>query len=163
MSDASSESSKTQWNIAFANLLLRLWIGLRLFMAGVDKFRAGDGTNATFNMENYEKKTGAIAKLTAEKGFLPQWMCDPYAKGIGYALLLAAVWVVLGLGLEVGLVFAGFVFLSLGFGLSTLPDDGEVVLIGIQVFFVAATLMTCRHKALSLDGLFFGRKSDKED
>jgi uncharacterized membrane protein YphA (DoxX/SURF4 family) len=163
MSDDSSESSKTQWNIAFANLLLRLWVGLRLFMAGVDKFRAGDGKDATFNMLNYDNKTGRIAKLTYEHGFIPENLCNLYAKGIGYALLVAGVWVVLGLALEVGLFFSGLVALSLGFGLATLPDDTEVSWIGVLILIIAAALVTSRHKALSLDGLFFRRKGAKND
>jgi hypothetical protein len=160
MSDASSESPKTQWNIAFANLLLRLWIGLRLFMAGLDKFRAGDGKAVTFNIENYKTKTTRIATLTSEHGFLPDNLCNMYAQSIGYVLLLAGAWAVIGLFLEVGLFFAGLVVLSLGLGLATLPDDTEVVYIGIHVLVIAAALITSRHKAISLDGLFFRRKSE---
>lgn len=161
MSADSSESLKTQWNLVFANLLLRLWIGLRLFMAGLDKFRAGDGANTTFNLENYKTKTGRIAQLTWEHGFLPQKLCEAYAQPLGYILIAAGVWAVIGLFLELGLLFAGFVVLSLGLGLATLPDDTEVVYIGIHILIIAAALATSRHKTLSLDGLFFRRsKSD---
>ena len=31
--------SKFRSEVAFANLILRLWVGLRLFMAGIVKFR----------------------------------------------------------------------------------------------------------------------------
>ncbi len=164
MSEDSSASApalpKIQWNLVFANLLLRLWVGLRLIGAGLDKFRAGDGTSATFNLENYKTKTGAIAKLTADHGFLPQSLCDAYAQPLGYILIAAGLWAVVGLFLELGLLFAGFVVLSLGVGLATLPDDTEVVLIGIHVLIIAAALATSRHKSLSLDGLLFRRKAD---
>ena len=45
MSDNIS-SCCTRLDLAFANLITRLWVALRLFMAGVDKFRAGDGAEA---------------------------------------------------------------------------------------------------------------------
>lgn len=148
-------------HLTFANLILRLWIGLRLFMAGVDKFRAGDGAqNATFSMENYETKTARIAKLMADNSFLPANLCDLYAKNIGYVLLAVGAWVVIGLFTELSLLVAGLTVLSLGFGLAALPDDTEVVYIGIHVLVIAAALATCRNKGISLDGLFFRKKAD---
>ena len=159
MSD-SSRSSSNHWDLALANLLLRLWIGLRLVFAGIDKFRYGSGADATFNMENYEKKMAAIAKLTYNNGFLPENLCNLYAKPLGYLLLVAGVWAVLGLFGRLGLFFAGLVFLSLGVGLATLPDDTEVLFIGVHILIVAAALATNQHSKFSLDGLLFGKKKN---
>jgi len=148
-------------HLTFANLILRLWIGLRLFMAGVDKFRSGDGAqNVTFSMENYETKTARIAKLMSDNSFLPANICDLYAKSIGYMLLAVGAWVVIGLFTELSLLVAGLTVLSLGFGLAALPDDTEVVYIGVHVLVIAAALATCRNKGISLDGLLFRKKAD---
>ena len=165
--------SKFRFDLAFANLLLRLWIGMRLLGAGIDKWRAGscfgfkgvgpDGaeidiaSGVTFSAENYDKKLANIAKLTFDKGFLPKPLCDMYAKPLGYILLGVGAWVILGLLSELSLFAAGLVFLSLGVGLATLPDDTEVVFIGIHILIVAAALATSRHKNFSIDGLFFRR------
>lgn len=157
MSDSSCSSSN-RWDLAFANLLLRLWIGLRLVFAGLDKFRSGSGSDATFNLENYEKKMAAIAKLTYNNGFLPENLCNLYAKPLGYLLLIAGVWAVIGLFSRLGLFFAGLVFLSLGVGLATLPDDTEVLFIGVHILIVAAALATNQHSKFSLDSLFCGKK-----
>lgn len=156
MSDSSCSSS-CRWDLAFANLLLRLWIGLRLFFAGLDKFRAGSGSDTTFNLENYQKKMQAIANLTHENGFLPQNLCELYAKPLGYLLILGAIWAVLGLCSRLGIFFCGLLFLSLGVGLATLPDDTEVVYIGVHVLIAAGALATNQHNQLSLDGLLFRR------
>ena len=148
-------------HLTYANLILRLWIGLRLFMAGVDKFRSGDGAgNVTFSMENYATKTARIAKLMSDNSFLPANMCDMYAKSIGYVLLVVGAWVVVGLCTEFSLLVAGFTVLSLGFGLASLPDDTEVVYIGVHILVIAAALATCRNKGISLDGLLFRKKAD---
>lgn len=147
-------------DFAFAHLLLRLWVGLRLFMAGLDKFRAGSGDQATFNMENYHKKSEQIAGLMSANSFLPKKMCDLYAQGIGFALVAVGLWVVLGIFTEFSLLAAGLVFLSLGFGLAALPDDTEVVFIGVSILVTAAALMSAKAKQLSLDGVLFRRKAD---
>jgi thiosulfate dehydrogenase (quinone) large subunit len=151
---------RIQWNMVFANLLLRAWIFIRLVGAGLDKFRAGDAETTTFSLDNYDAKMKLISKTTYEHGFLPKALCDAYAKPLGYILLAAGAWVLLGLFMDLSLLFAGFVVLSLGVGLATLPDDTEVVYIGIHVLIIAAALVTARHKSLSVDGLFFRRRVD---
>ena len=85
MSDktCSTTSCCPRLDLAFANLITRLWVGMRLFMAGVDKFRSGDGAAATFNAGNYDTKTGVIAKLMTDNSFLPAFLppaaIDAYA------------------------------------------------------------------------------------
>lgn len=158
MSEAKQETSCCTCSLAYANLLLRLWIGLRLFMAGVDKFRLGSGTNATFSMENLHKKSDLIANLMSTNSFLPAWACNLYAKSIGFALLAVGIWVVVGIFTDLGLFAAGLVVLSLGFGLAALPDDVEVVYIGIHILVIAAALATAKSNKFSLDGILRGKK-----
>jgi thiosulfate dehydrogenase [quinone] large subunit len=156
-----------RFDLAAANLITRLWVGMRLFMAGLDKFRSGDGAAATFNMGNYETKTGVIAKLMSDNSFLPAvlpgWAIDQYAHSIGFILLLVGLWVVIGLFSEWSLLAAGLTFLSLGFGLAALPDDTEMTVnigIGIAITFLA--LSTVKHGYLSLDGLLRQKKSGEK-
>ena len=164
MSDKScSTPCCPRFDLAFANLITRLWVGMRLFMAGVDKFRSGDGAAATFNAGNYETKSGVIAKLMTENSFLPAFLpptaIDAYAHGIGYALLFVGVWVALGLFSELSLFAAGLTFLSLGFGLAALPDDTELgVNIGIGIIITYLALNTAKHGFLSLDGMLRRKK-----
>ncbi|RBP36593.1 DoxX-like protein [Roseimicrobium gellanilyticum] len=160
MSEESNDRS-FRLDLAFAHLLLRLWVAERLIMAGVDKFRKGaTADGATFNMENYKAKSAQIADLMASNSFLPKWMCEQYAMGIGFALLGVGAWVLIGLFTEFSLLAAGLVFLSLGFGLAALPDDTEVVYIGVSILITATALMTAKAKQISLDGLLFRRKAD---
>lgn len=153
MSEAKQESSCCNLSLAYANLLLRLWIGLRLFMAGVDKFRAGNGANTTFSMENFHKKSEQIAGLMSNNSFLPAWACNLYANSIGFVLLAVGIWVAVGIFTELGLLIAGLVVLSLGLGLAALPDDTEVVYIGIHVLIIAAALATVKNNKLSVDAV----------
>lgn len=144
---------------AYAHLITRLWVALRLVMAGIDKFRAGSGETATFSMENYHKKSEQIAELMSSNSFLPADMCKLYAGSIGYVLLAVGIWVAIGLFTELSLFAAGLVLLSLGFGLAALPDDTEVVMIGVSILIAAAALMTAHAKTFSVDRLFFRKKA----
>ncbi len=164
MSDkACSSHCCPRFDLAAANLVTRLWVGMRLFMAGVDKFRSGDGAEATFNAANYETKTGLIAKLMTDNSFLPAILpasaIDAYAHSVGYLLLVVGAWVAVGLFSELSLLAAGLTFLSLGFGLAALPDDTELgVNIGIGVMITFLALSTAKHGYLSLDGLLRRKK-----
>lgn len=157
MTDSSTPALRLE--LVFANLLLRLWIGMRLLFAGIDKFRYGNGRDATFSLANYEKKMDAIAKITHSNGFLPEYLCNLYAKPLGYLLILGGLWAILGIYSRLGMLFCGFTFLSLGLGLATLPDDTEVLYIGVHILIVAAALATNPHNKISLDGVLFRSKS----
>lgn len=157
MSD-SCHSHKTRIELVFANLLLRLWVALRLVMAGLDKFRDGDGANTTFNLEIYAKKMDQIAQATHERGFLPLPLCHLYAKPLGYLLLLAGLWAAVGLFSRVGLFVCGLTMLSLGFGLATMGDDAEVVYVGVHILIIAGALATNHANKISLDGILFRKK-----
>jgi len=169
MSDktCSTTSCCPRLDLAFANLITRLWVGMRLFMAGVDKFRSGDGVAATFNAGNYDTKTGVIAKLMTDNSFLPAFLppaaIDAYAHGIGYALLFVGVWVALGIFSEISLLAAGMTFLSLGFGLAALPDDTELgVNIGIGIIITYLALTTAKNGFISIDGIFKRKKKSAD-
>lgn len=162
MSDSESPSTKCNncCGYAYAHLLLRLWVGMRLFMAGLDKFRWGNGPTVNFGLENYAKKTDPLAKLMTDNSFLPEIACKNFASVVGYILIPVGIWVVIGLFTELGLLAAGLVFLALGFGLAALPDDTEVVSnIGLSILIVAAALVTSKAKTFSLDRLFFRKKA----
>lgn len=162
MSDSSSESKCCSgYSLSFANLILRLWVAMRLFMAGIDKFRWGNGADTTFSLENYAKKTKPIADLMSSNSFLPEAMCQSFAGVIGYILVPVGLWVAVGIFTEFGLLAAGFVFLMLGFGLAALPDDTEIVTnIGLSILIVAAALLTSKAKILCLDNLLFRKKAE---
>jgi thiosulfate dehydrogenase [quinone] large subunit len=136
-------------------------------MAGVDKFRAGDGASATFNMANYEAKSAQIAKLMTDNSIVPAAMVGPYAHYIGFVLLGVGAWVAIGLLSEYALFAAGVTLLSLGFGLAALPDDMELTAnIGVGIIITGLALMTNKYGFLSLDGLFGrgrGRKNSNTE
>jgi thiosulfate dehydrogenase [quinone] large subunit len=171
MSDQACSSSSNakccpRFELAAAHLIARLWVAMRLFMAGLDKFRSGDGAAATFNMGNYETKTNLIAKLMSDNSFLPSvlpgFAIEAYAHSVGFILVIVGLWTALGIKSTWALLVAGLTFLSLGFGLAALPDDTELTAnIGIGVMITFLALSTAQHGYLSLDGLLSRGKAPK--
>ncbi len=137
--------------IMYAAFMLRLWIGMRLFFAGLDKFRIKG--EATFSIEAYKGNVQVIADTIAEHTPLTQQLCDLYAAPLGYLLVGIGVLVILGLFTRLSLLAAGVMFISLGVGLMLLPDDFEAVMIGIQVAITAFALSLWWHDRISVDGI----------
>lgn len=136
---------------AAASLILRLWIGLRLFFAGIEKFRAGSGADMSWTLENYKDKMGKIAEVTADNSILPPWICDLYAYPLGFLLVGFGVMCLVGIFTRFSLLVAGLLFVSLAFGLMVLPDDQGSLDLGLHVAITAFALLVCQHDKLTLD------------
>jgi uncharacterized membrane protein YphA (DoxX/SURF4 family) len=160
MSDKSCNSCcRLEWT--YAHTILRLWVGLRLFMAGIDKFRTKGAT--TFSFENLGKNLEPIQKLMEDNtpGFLlPKFMIAPYFYALTAGLIIAGITSLLGVCTRLSLFIGGLLFVSLSHGIMALPDDKDAVWLGIQVAITAFALITSSHNQLSVDGLLFrGKKS----
>ncbi len=160
MSDKSASCCRLEWT--FAHLILRLWVGLRLFMAGIDKFREKGGT--TFSFGNLKTNLTPIEKLMTENTpnfLLPDAVIAPYFYVLSFALVIVGFTCILGIATRLSLLLGGLLFVSLSFGIMALPDDKDAVWLGIQVAITAFALITASHNKLSVDGLFFGKKSSE--
>ncbi len=152
--------SKCSLDWAFAHLILRLWVGLRLFMAGLDKLRekGGDG----FGFQFIEKSMAPIIENMgkyANTHVLPEFAIKPYAMVLPWLLLIAGITCILGVCTRWALLLGGLTFVSLAFGLMAMPDDTEAVYRGIEVALTALALMTAAHNKFSVDGLLCSKKS----
>ena len=136
-----------------ASFLLRIWVGLRLFFAGLEKFKMGAGVDASYSISNYSKKMGMIAETTAEHSFLPGWACKAYALPLGPLLIFVGLACLIGVCTRLSLLAAGLLFVSLAFGLMVLPDDAGALNLGIHVAITAFALCLSRYDWLSLDWL----------
>jgi uncharacterized membrane protein YphA (DoxX/SURF4 family) len=155
MTNDSSTCNRCDW--AYAHLILRLWVGLRLFFAGLDKFRqkGGDG----FGLEWVEKSMAPIVENMEQYAFLPKFAVAPYGIVLPWALLLVGLWAALGFATRLGLLAAGLTFVSLSVGLMALPDDNQVVMRGVEVALTALALMTASANKWSVDGLLGRNKA----
>jgi thiosulfate dehydrogenase [quinone] large subunit len=133
-------------NEAWAFLLLRLFLGLRLLLAGLDKYER-DGA---YSFAAYYTNARRIAAGIADHSFLPGWLTYPYAYTLGHLMLALGGLLLLGVCTRVLLVVAGLVFLSLAAGLMAVGEDGGVAWLGIHLLATAAALVLARHERLAL-------------
>lgn len=152
---------------AWACFFLRIWIALRLTLAGITKF-LDKNEEDKWELAK-ENATGAMEKITGSMKThtpIPQWMLDQYAAVLPYALTGVGCWVAIGLFTRLSLIAAGGLILSLTFGLLILPDDVAGTMRGIEIIIVALALITAKHNIFAVDNLInlaIGGNRDDDD
>jgi uncharacterized membrane protein YphA (DoxX/SURF4 family) len=169
--------------LAFGALLLRLWVGMRLLFAGLEKWKnkvtvvvdESTGETKTFwrydvfadnAAEVYKTNMGRITSNMNNDSPLQLWMIEQFASTLGWMLLIVGAWVIIGLASRTALIAAGFVFLSLTFGLATIGADPEIVERGIEIGLVVGALALARYQVFGVDGLIrlaMGKSSGSGD
>lgn len=163
---------KVPWTGATCGfLLIRLWVGFRMLLSGVDKFEK-DGE---LSLETYAATTESLKNLIVEHGrildstmrsfftLLPFWDETPawaertmafcvnaFAYSLGWVLLVNGVLLILGIFSRFNLFLAGLIYLGLSIGLMSLPDEQGVAWLAIHMGLVAIGLSMSRYSKLNL-------------
>lgn len=166
-------------NLTFAFWLLRLFMGARLILSGLEKLGyfvakgtaslsdavqakawfgpSGlgskvevDGKEALLNEGFGDGKMWPIAKAMMDYSSLPAWSIKPFMIGLPYAMLLSGILILLGLFNRLGWFLAGLIWFSLAFGQMLLPDEGTVQQLGLYLFISALALCLINHNRIRL-------------
>lgn len=147
MSDSIPErSGRVRGSPTAAFLLLRLFLGLRAFLAGVEKFEL----NGRYSLENYSQNMGRMASGITGASFLPLWATKAFAFSLGYVLLLLGVTILLGIKTRLSLIAMGLVYVALSFGLMAVQESDGVAWLGVHVGMTAAALLLVHHNRIAL-------------
>ena len=139
---SSQPSSERTW----AFLLLRLFIGLRTLLAGVEKFESG----GIYSLANYMQAMGKMAEGITGASFLPLWATRGFALPLGFVLIALGVALLLGLKPGLTLRATGLVYVGLAFGLMAVQEGEGVAWLGIYVVMIAAALVLVSHSRYNL-------------
>ena len=150
MSKSSDESCCCRIELVFAALILRLWVGMRLFFAGLAKFEGAEGGYALGNLKGNMDK---IAQGMIADTPIPHFMVKGFTFVLPWALLVIGALILVGFARKISLFAGGLLLLGLGFGLMLLPDDIEAVRIGVSVIVTAFALFLSQHDKISVDGI----------
>src|SRR5688572_31822745 len=96
--------ARCEYTAAF--LLLRLFLGLRTLMAGLEKFEA----NGSFSTANYSENMTRMATGISNNSVIPLWAAKAFAMPLGYILTILGVTILLGIKSRVSLFIAGLVY-----------------------------------------------------
>jgi thiosulfate dehydrogenase (quinone) large subunit len=134
----------SEYTTAF--LLLRLFLGLRTLIAGIEKFEA----NKTFSFANYTENMSRMATGISNYSLIPLWAAKSFAMPLGFLLTLLGLAVLLGVKSRISLFLSGLVYVALGFGLMAVQEGEGVAWIGMQVLMFVAALVLVRHERFAV-------------
>src|SRR5690348_338019 len=171
------ESTETRvpapcWDFTLAFLLLRLWLGVRALLTGIEKFSAFktiqkpfvdpvtgmvDSSGAMievkqkfYSFTNYSAIPQSLKDKFATEPLLPHAATTPFYGVLGPALILLGLMLIIGVGTRISLFIQGLIYIALTIGLILIKQDDGVAWLGIHVALVALALMLVRHNRFSL-------------
>lgn len=145
MSDPSSPSvSRCEYTHAF--LVLRLFLGLRALLAGLEKFES----KGSYSFVGYYENMKRLASGITGASFMPLWATKFFAFSIGYILIVLGITILLGIKTRCSLFLMGLVYVSLSFGLMAVQESEGVAWIGMHVALVAGALVLVQHNRFAL-------------
>jgi thiosulfate dehydrogenase [quinone] large subunit len=142
----SSNLTVARFEYTAAFLLLRLFLGLRTLLAGIEKFES----RGTYSFENYSENMNRMAQGITGASFLPLWMTKPFAMSLGYVLTILGVALLIGLKTRTTLVLTGLIYVGLSFGLMAVQEGEGVAWLAAQLLMLVAALVLVRHDRFAI-------------
>jgi thiosulfate dehydrogenase [quinone] large subunit len=153
-------------------LVLRLWLGVRATLAGIEKFGvyktvklplidpATGQPDASGVLHNVSIKSYALANYSgvpkplldkfANEPILPHFALPLFNYALGPALILSGVMLLIGLGTRVSLLVQGLIYLALTVGLILIDKPDGIAYLGINVGLVALALVLVKNNKFSI-------------
>lgn len=150
----------------FAYWTLRLWLGLRALLSGLDKYAGRvreqvplldefgepdiNGTmveveRKVYGLSHYTPMPPSLAERIAAEPLMPAWGMSLYGALLGPALILTGLALLLGVAPRISLFIMGLIYTTLSIGLILLNESGGIAWLGIHVLMVAAALRLVGH------------------
>lgn len=173
MSEASSSNANPIEKLTdtFGYLVLRVWLGLRALLTGVEKyagteiieeplldeFGEPDLNGAmveiktkVYGMEHYHGVPPPLANKFAAEPLLPGWGLSLFDAVLGPALIILGVTLLIGLAPRISLLLQGLLYSGLSVGLILLNESGGIAWLGIHVLLVAVALRLVKYDRFSV-------------
>ena len=146
MSESPTPSTPCRCEYTYAFLVLRLFLGLRALLAGLEKFES----KGTYSIANYTANMERMATGITGASFIPLSLSKSFALSLGYVLVLLGVAILLGIKTRFTLFLMGLVYVGLSFGLMAVQEGDGVAWLGMHVALVAGALVLVQHNRLAL-------------
>jgi thiosulfate dehydrogenase (quinone) large subunit len=141
MSDLPSSTSTRRCEYTAAFLLLRLFLGLRTLLAGIEKFEA----KGTYSFANYHDNMTRMATGITGASFLPLWATTNFAMTLGYVLTVLGAALLLGVKSRLTLIVMGLVYVGLSFGMMAVQESEGIAWLAIHVGLIVGALLLVRY------------------
>lgn len=156
---------------SFAFLVLRLWLGVRSLLTGLEKFAGieikerplldefGDEDisgamvavkEKVYGISNYNGLPQPLYDKFAAEPLMPVWALDLYSGVLGYILIALGVLLLIGALPRITLLASGLVYVSLSVGLILLNESGGVAWLGTHAMLIALALMLVKYNKYAI-------------
>jgi thiosulfate dehydrogenase (quinone) large subunit len=154
-------------DLTLAFLVLRLWLGVRAILAGIEKFSAyktiqkplvdpvtgmEDPSGAMidvkikfYSLTNYSGIPVPLKDKFADEPLLPKFALSTFDHLLGPALIVTGMMLLLGLGTRLSLSVQGLIYTALTVGLILIKQEDGVSWLGIHIALIALALMLATH------------------
>ena len=146
MSETSSSSPATRSEHSYAFLIIRLWLGLRALLAGLEKFES----QGAYSFEAYYTNMKRMAAGITGASFLPMWATKLFAMSVGYLLIVVGLTLLLGIKTRLTLLAHGLLYVALSFGLMVVQEGEGVAWLGMHVVLVVGGLLLAQYNRFAL-------------
>lgn len=146
MNESSPNLIVARFEYTAAVLLLRLFLGLRTLLAGIEKFES----KGTYSFANYSENMGRMSQGITGASFLPLWATRPFAMSLGFVLTILGIALLLGLKTRTTLILTGLIYVGLSFGLMAVQEGEGVAWLGAQILMIVAALVLVRHDRFAI-------------
>lgn len=150
----------------FAYWTLRLWLGIRALLTGLEKYAGTvreqvplldefgqpdingtmvDVERKVYGLSHYHALPPPLADRLANEPLMFGWAMSAYGALLGPLLILTGITLLLGVVPRITLLVMGLLYVSLTVGLILLNENGGVAWLGIHVLLVVAALRLVAH------------------
>jgi thiosulfate dehydrogenase [quinone] large subunit len=158
---------KAKWDLTYAFLVLRLWLGVRTLFVGIQKYAAYKSVavplidpttgqpDASGVMVNVSVKSYALANYAgipaplrdkfAHEPLFPGFALVAFDRILGPALILTGVMLLIGFGTRLSLLIQALTYAALTVGLVLIDQNDGVAYLGIHIGLVAGALLLAEH------------------
>lgn len=156
----------------FGVLTLRLWLGVRAILSGVEKYAGTttstspvtiDGavnsyglTDATsmkfYSFANYHGVPKPLYDKFLAEPLIPDWGLKIYDQILGPALIALGLALLVGFATRFALFAMGLLYTSLTVGLILINENSGVAWLAIHIALIALMLFQAKHNKLELTG-----------
>jgi uncharacterized membrane protein YphA (DoxX/SURF4 family) len=143
---------------SWAFLALRIFIGLRMLLAGLMKFRTDSG----FSFDNYYHGfVSSQIDFFSSHTFLPKWTLWPYLNSLAYLEILFGILLLVGIRVKMSLTLTALLLISIAFGVMLLPTGSPMVAdIGVFLGLTCFALLLAKHHKCPICCMIFGKKDE---
>jgi thiosulfate dehydrogenase [quinone] large subunit len=157
--------------LVYGSLLLRVWLGVRAFQTGVEKFAKTiqiegqtaqvDGAANTeglttvvsqkvYALDAYHGVPEVLLKKFEGEPLMLKFALPLYDKLLGPALLVLGLTILLGIAYRSSLFLLGLLYISLTWGLILIKQDDGVSWLGIHMILIVMALALAQHNRVAI-------------